>query len=407
MVLLDVLAGLAGRMGFALRALHVNHQISPNAAQWARFCLRVCRDRSIACRVVKVTVERTNSTERAAREVRYAALLRTRADWIVLAHNKDDQAETVLLQLLRGAGVKGLAGMPIVRTLADAVKILRPLLDVPRHDVERYARRRKLEWIEDESNTDPRYTRNWLRHDVLPHIAARVPAYRETLARAAQNLGEAATLLDQLAQLDAGAAVQDGGVRVDVLRTLGIPRAKNLLRVLIGAQGWPMPQAQRLSEGLKQALSARAGARVNVELGACELHRHGGLVYLVPLRAPGEGDSEVTWQGEPEMTLHQFGGVLEMTRRRGAGLSVARLQDGAVTVRARQGGERLQPDANRPRRTVKNLLQEAGMPAWQRERLPFIYCGETLACVPGVAIEYRFRAQPGEASIVPLWRELS
>lgn len=402
-VLLDVLGRLTSRLRFELQALHVNHQISANAAGWARACVKACRERGIACRVVKVKVDAGASLERGAREARYAALSRARAEYIALAHNKDDQAETILLQLFRGAGVRGLAGMPAVRPHKSAQKIIRPLLDVTRAEIERYARRRKLEWVEDESNADPRYTRNWLRHEVLPKVAVRIPAYREILARAAQNFGEAAALLDELAFIDAGLAVQDEGIGIDALHKLSVSRAKNLLRFLIASRGYAMPDAERLSEGLRQALGARGDAKVSVDFGACVLRRHRGFIRLVPSQAPLVAGRNVTWLGQREIALPQLGGVLRMTRGQGAGLSVARLASETVTVRARQGGERLQPDPKRPRRTVKNLLQEVRMPAWERERLPFIYCGEALACVPGVAIDYRFRAQGGEDSILPVW----
>lgn len=402
-VLLDVLARLANRLRFSLAALHVNHQLSPNAARWAAFCRAACRERGIAVRVARIEVPRGPSVERAARELRYAALVEAKADCIVLAHNEDDQAETVLLQLLRGAGVKGLAAMPFVRSSYPS--ILRPLLDVPRADIERYAKRRKLVWIEDESNEDTRHTRNWLRHELLPRIAARVPGYRATLARAAHNLGEAASLLDELAALDAERAMADGEIRVNALSGLSVARSKNLLRWLIASRGWRTPESDRLREALRQALAAKPDSKVVVDLGECELRVYGGALHLLPARDRARERGIVTWHGEREIAFPGLGGVLTMTRRRGTGLSVARLGTQPVTIRARQGGERLQPDANRPRRTVKNLLQEARMPPWQRERLPFIYCGETLACIPGVAVDYRFQAQRGEASILPVWRE--
>lgn len=401
-VLLDVLARLQKRMRFELTALHVNHQLSPSAAAWARFCRAHCRARGLACRVVKVDVSTGNSIERAARDARYAALLATRADHVALAHNRDDQAETVLLQLLRGAGVKGLAAMPLVRQ-GGRSSIVRPLLAVTRHDIETYARRRKLEWIEDESNSDTRYTRNWLRSEILPLIATRVPAYRETLARAAGHMAESAALLDDLAREDAATALEQGRLRVERLRALSPARGRNLVRFLIAAQGWPMPDASRLTEAIRQATTAARDATVTVDLGACALRRHGEFLHLTSRSAAVARQDPVTWRGEREVPLPAMGGVLVMARRKGEGLSLARLRDACVTIRPRRGGERLQPDAKRPQRTVKNLLHEAGVPPWERERLPFIYCEDALVCIPGVAIDWRFRACEDEVSIAPAW----
>jgi tRNA(Ile)-lysidine synthase len=402
-VLLDVLARLAPRLRLRLETLHVNHGLSPNADAWARFCKAVSRRLGVRARVVKVDVVRANSIERAAREARYEALLGARADHVVLAHNRDDQAETVLLQLLRGAGVKGLAAMAFVRAARGSAScVLRPLLEVPRADIERYAKRRKLEWIEDESNTDVRYTRNWLRRELIPHLARRVPAYREALTRAARNCGEAAQLLDELALLDLAAVASDDTLRVEALRAMSAARAKNVLRFVIDARGWRMPDAARLDEALRQALRARAGARVAVNLGSCELRRHAAAIHLVPLGAGADAGEPIAWRGEARLTLPDAS-VLTMRRARGNGLSAARLAGAEVTIRRRRGGERLRLDAARPRRTVKNLLQEAGLPPWQRERVPFIYCGDELACVPGLGVDYRFRARASEPSVVPEW----
>ena len=215
-VMLDLLRRAAAKMRFELAALHVNHQINPAAAKWARFCGAYCRQLGIGLTVVKVNVPREASLEAAARNARYAAFARLPADFVALAHNLDDQAETVLLQLLRGAGVKGVSAMPALglriedwglRKISSPLtvetlhprshpSILRPLLDITRAEIEAYARARKLRWVEDDSNADTGFDRNFMRHRLLPVIAERYPAYRKTLARASRNFAEAAVLLD-------------------------------------------------------------------------------------------------------------------------------------------------------------------------------------------------------------------
>ena len=233
----------------------------------------------------------------------------------MLGHNADDQAETVLLQLLRGAGVKGLAAMPYLRRAGESAlapgkavatardcacllekSLIRPLLHVSRADIEEHARQHELKWIEDESNDDSAYQRNWLRHEILPRIAARVPGYRATLIRAASHCAEASALLDELGRADAGDALSTGAISLTQLRAWSEARAKNVLRLMIASHGWPMPQADRLAEALRQALMAKGEAQVRVELGACELRRHRNRVYLVPARVD-VAPSIVIWRG--------------------------------------------------------------------------------------------------------------
>jgi tRNA(Ile)-lysidine synthase len=281
--------------------------------------------------------------------------------------------------------------------------ILRPLLNVSRAQVERYALRRKLAWIEDESNADSLYQRNWLRHDILPRVAERVPGYLATLTRAARHFAEAAELLDELGRADADDALITGTMTVERLRALSSARAKNAIRAIVASRGWPMPQAERLQEALRQALTARSDANLRVDLGSCELRRYRERIYLVGAHAVTPQDVTI-WRGECELPLPGFGGVLMMTPGRGSGIDVGQLRSAVVTIRRRAGGERLQLDAGRPRRSVKNLLQEAMIPAWERARLPFIYCGDTLACIPGVAIDYRYRAAAGKPAISPVWQ---
>ncbi len=412
-VLLDTAQRAARRVGYRLSALHVNHGLSAHADRWAAFCRSLCRRRRIPLRVVAVTVPLGNSTEGAARAARLAALRAVDADHVLFAHNLDDQAETVLLQLLRGAGAKGLAAMSgaggsSVPSRSGGIRsFLRPLLDTPRAGIAAYARSRRLAWIEDDSNADMRYLRNFLRRDILPRLERRVPGWRATLGRAAAHLAEAAGLLDRLAELDAARVVRESVLDLAELRRLDAPRARNLLRFMIASRGARMPESDRLDEALRQAVSARDDAGVRVDLGDLELRRFRGQALLVVRLPPVAPEFVATWRGEPALDLPELGGVLRFVRRRGAGVKASSMRALGVTVRLRQGGERLRPDARRPSRSVKNLLQEAGLPPWARERLPLVYCGGQLVCVPGIGIETAFQADGRTIGIEPVWEPAS
>lgn len=409
-VLLDVVAVLAPRFRWHVSAIHVNHQLSANAAAWAQFCRQLCRERGVPLRVVRVTVARGDSTEAAARAARYAAYRRQAAENVLLAHHQDDQAETVLLQLLRGAGVKGLAAMPGARQDAErpGLRLLRPLLDVTRREIEAYAVQQGLRWVEDESNGDAQYLRNFLRREILPRLETRVPAYRTTLARAAGQMAEAAQLLDALAHIDGAAAAGTATLPVSALAALSPARARNLLRCFVAQQGVRMPDARRLDEALRQALHAKADARVCVDLGGYTLRRHRGALQLVAAAAlppqPGEKLPRF-WRGERSMVLPGLDGVLHMRRRRGAGIDLEKLLAQPVTLRARQGGEKLQPAAARPRRALKDLFQMQGVPPWRRDRLPLLWSGERLVWVAGLGIDCAFVARAGAPGVVPSWVE--
>ncbi len=412
-VLLHAVSALAPRHGWQVSALHVNHQLSTHASEWARFCRRICRARGVPLRVVKVTVTHGDSTEAAARAARYGAFRAQAAENMLLAQHQDDQAETVLLQLLRGAGVKGLAAMPPVR--ADAVRrelrLLRPLLGVTRRDIERYAAEHHLAWVEDDSNHDVYYLRNFLRRDIMPRIETRVPEYRTTLTRAAGHLAETAQLLDALAEIDGTGVlnVSGGTLAVAALKNLPEARARNLLRYFLATQGALMPDARRLDEALRQVLTAKTDARVCVELGLHALRRYAGelhvvpLAPLVPVTARVPTDFARPWRDERRVDIPELHGVLEMRRRRGAGIDLAKLQAKPVTLRLRAGGEKLQPDAARPCRPIKDLLQMHGVPPWQRNRLPFLWSGERLVWVAGLGIDCAFRARAGAPGVMPHW----
>ena len=410
--LLDCAQRARRKLRMRLSALHVNHQLSPNAARWSAFCSRLCRARGIPYETVTVGVRRGDSLEARARDARYAVFARQDCSFIALAHHRDDQVETLFLQLLRGAGVKGLAGMPPIRkatsdsrtTKGDASPaIVRPLLDVTRQEILEYAKKRKLKWIEDESNANAYFLRNYLRHEVLPVIARRFPAYRTTIARAARHLAEAAQLLDEVAARDGRNYLNDGTLAVEALRRLSIARARNLLRYFLGGHGVSMPGVERLEEALRQSLGAKQDAKVSVELGDFTLKRHAGRLHLMRTGSAPPAHYEKRWRGEKKLNLPELGGVLALARATGTGISLSRLRRGVVTIRSRRGGERLQPNFRRPRRSLKNLLREARVAPWMRERLPLMFCGKDLVWAAGIGVDCRYRAAYAEPSIRPVW----
>ncbi|MBU1691468.1 MAG: tRNA lysidine(34) synthetase TilS [Gammaproteobacteria bacterium] len=426
--LLDILAQLRTSLNFSLSAIHVNHQISPNSADWTEFCARLCVGYNIPLQVVKVDLKRQpgESLEALARDARYQAFAEQQADFVVLAQHLDDQAETLLLQLLRGAGAKGLSAMGEMREGLEVrgeggvktPRYLRPLLDVPRRLILDYAALHKLQWVEDESNADISYDRNYLRHRVMPELEKRFPGYRVTFSRASRNLAESAQLADDLARLDAAIAVINGNLRVDALHRLSGARARNLLRYWLAELGISMPSAGRLENLLQQLCSARDDAQIRISLGSAVIRRYRGEVHLEPTATcPRVGgarelpeckkkilaplpEAALIWSLQDALDLPGSGGRLVFEWTTGQGLSLARLTSAPVTIRLRQGGERLRPDCLRPTRSLKNLLQEAGMPPWQRQRLPLLFSGEKLAFVPGVGIDCDYRVQEGEPGVI-------
>ena len=228
-VLLTLLSRLRVTLDLQISAIHVHHGLSPNADQWAQFCTSLCAANSIPLEVVRVNIDQSlpGGVEALARDARYAAFNNVDADFLALAQHADDQAETVLHQILRGTGLKGMAGMGEVRTLREGLQLIRPLLGVSRAELEVFAREQRLEWIEDESNADTAFTRNFIRHELAPKLAERFPHYRESLARAGRHAAEADDMLAALAAID---LKWDGQhAHADVLDTLPLSRQVNAL----------------------------------------------------------------------------------------------------------------------------------------------------------------------------------
>ncbi len=383
-----------------LSALHVEHGLSAHAGVWAAFCGQLCARLDVPLRVVRVAVPRTGGEglEAAARRARYSAFADCPADWLALAHHRDDQAETVLFRLLRGAGVAGAAGMRHERPQHGGPRLIRPLLDLPGSALADYAATNSLAWVDDESNADCRFRRNFLRAEVLPRLTAVFPAAAPALARAAAHFAEAQQLLDEVALADRQ-RVSGAGGRIDLagFKALSPARARNLLRCELAAAGWRSPDARWLGEAQRQLAGSSAGAQPCLATADGELRVHRGTLYVLTGALPPPPPA-VRWLGEAQVAWGER--LICFRPGVGAGLARRRLTGFPIWLRPRQGGERLQRDARRPRRTLSNLLQEAGVPPWERYRLPMLWADDELVWVGGgIGCAAAFACAAGEEGV--------
>ena len=378
-VLLHLLVHLAKTESLpTLSAIHVHHGLQAAADAWPDHCQSVCDALGVPLQVVRVQVQPGASIERAARDARYAAFIEaTQANEVLMtAQHRDDQAETLLFRLLRGAGVRGLSGMPSERPLGRG-HLLRPLLNITRAELEAYATEHQLSWIEDPSNQDHQFSRNYLRHQVFPVLTARWPQAVATMARSAAHLSEAQGLLDELAQIDQAHASTASdfdwlglpSLELALLEKLSDARQRNALSHWLKPLT-TLPDSDHWS-GWENVRDATGDARPLWRLAAGELHRAGGRLWWLSggwLRTP---PSPVSW-AEPSVSLVlPDNGVLTLT---------GQIPDGLLHIRYREGGEVMNLPG-RGHRDLKRLLNESGVPGFVRGRLPLLYRSEQLLAV--------------------------
>lgn len=390
-VLLHALVSLRAQTSITLSALHVNHGISPNAADWAEFCKQICHDLAVPCDVA--TLPRLNSDgiglERAARDARYAVFAEVDADVLCMAHHQNDRAETLLLNLFRGAGPQGLAAMPGTRFL-NGKRLLRPFIDVPRSELYAWAATQNVRWIEDESNKNLRFRRNYLRHVVLPAIGQQFPGVVAVLARTAGQMQEQTQLLARLAVSDAQACEDEHDhLVVSKLAQLPIEAVKNVLKHRLNGMGVHIPAARRLEALAVQLTGAKAGAEVFVRFGeiGCHLWRDQLLLdrsMNAPLPEPARLADGVTIWSDGVLTVQLPNGV-----------------DGAETMQIRVigQGQRFKP-AGRCRSSVSEMLREQGVPSWVRPRLPSLWIDGRLCWVAGLGFADDLEKVSGGAVLI-------
>jgi len=397
-VLLHSLVALRSKLKTEIKAIHINHGLSPLANEWEEHCRVICEQLSVPYLAISVDAStRKTSPEEAARHARYAEWkkLLNKDEVILLAHHQDDQAETVLLQLLRGSGVKGLAAMPAQQNFSLGL-LCRPMLGFLREEIVSYAVEQNLNWIDDPSNFDTDFDRNFLRHEVVPLLETRWPSLKKTLSRSATHQADADQLLTELAFQDWHHVHEKNQINISALVKLSQKRQRNILRYWIAnVCELILPDTVHLQRILDEVLTAAEDAKPEVIWRGGEVRRYQGLLYAQEKLIEPDNNTVLIWTDiKKPLELNNAGLTLSAKASVGEGLSQSKLKNAEISLRFRKGGETCRPMGRGQTHQLKKLFQEWQVPPWQRASVPLIYVNGELAevlgyccCEPYAAVE--------------------
>ncbi len=391
-VLLHALSGLAEGYPFSLQAIHVNHSLQPESTDWAKHCQSVCDELGVplTIKTVEVSTRQGESLEAAARDARYAAIAEVLPDngLCMTAQHINDQSETLLLQLLRGAGVHGLASMPLSRALASG-KLLRPLLAFTRDDLHAYAIKYELNWLEDPSNQDQRFDRNFLRNEILPALRKRWPGMDKSLSRSARHAASAALMLDEMGRADLFLCQAASNyffppaiasLRADLLSELSAEHQLNALRCWVRINDLNVPGAERLQSFIKLLIESPEKGAVVWQQGAFRLYDK--MLWLCNSSEVVQPENEIlSWNIGKPLQIPHLQQELRSIEIAGEGIAKSAISDSNLKVRFRQGGEVCRMPGDHGSKPLKRLLQDLAVPPWQRAGLPLTYLHDELIAV--------------------------
>ena len=389
-------------------AVHIHHGLQTAADAWTEHCAQVCRELNMPFSAIKVdaSAKPGESPEEMARRARYQALRECMSDndMILTAQHRDDQAETLLLQLMRGAGLAGLAAMPECSPLEPGW-LLRPLLNVPRAELQAYALEQGLNWIEDPSNEDLGLDRNFLRREIIPKLQQRWPGLNKSLSRTAGLCAEAQQQLSDLSKDLCRTALNADGqcLRVSVLNGFRPADQRLVLRKWLRARGFRMPSQAVIERILQEVIPAGVDKMPLVAWSEGEVRRYRDGLYLMNPAAYFDAKAVVHWDGQSRLELPDGNGTLSAKLTLEAGIDGRLWKEGVISIRYRQGAERCRLPGRQGTHELKKLFQEAGIPPWLRERIPLVYIGDALAAIVGQWVCEPFASKAGDQAIGLEW----
>lgn len=374
-----------------VRAIHIDHGLQDASPWWGRHCREICNELSVPFERVSLNLDVPEgaSLEAYARDMRYQAFKAhlLEGEVLVTGHHQNDQAETLMIQLLRGAGVAGLAAMPMITSFA-AGNHMRPLLNFSREQLESYAQQHHLSFVEDGSNADLRFDRNYLRHQILPQIAERWPGCYQTLSRSALIQAETQRLLDYYVakDLDAMTGSVDGTLSVSALIQCEPDRRRALLRQWIVASGFRVPSAKKLQHVVSDVLFSAEDAMPCVNWSGAEIRRYQGDIYVMEPLSEHDPGQAFYWGLEEDLMIESLGVVLKMESLDSwqEKLTEDPAKEMGLTVKFRRGGESILPKGRNKSIPLKQIFQQFAIPPWMRDRIPLLYLGDDLIIVYGL-----------------------
>ena len=387
-VLLHALRQIQEDMAIPMVAVHVQHDLHADAGEWESHCKKIASGLSVDYVNIAIEVDRKSGQglEASARTSRYQALqqIMKPGDWLLSAHHQDDQAETLLLNLLRGSGMAGLAGIGAIQEFGPA-KLVRPLLDVPREDLQAYAKSHDLTWLDDPSNADTQFDRNYLRHSIIPKLKERWPAASAKLARSATLASEASALLDHLADDDLRSLGQPQRIEIAALAALPDDRQRNALRRALKLSGLSSPPTTALRQIIDELIPAKPDAEPLVRWTGTQARRYRDHLYLLPEMADEPTGQSHKLDAEDRSVDLPGLGRISLNERGPAGIKCSVIEAG-LEIRFRTGGEEICPAGHDCTHKLKKLLQQKAIVPWMRDRIPLLYAGNHLVAVANLWI---------------------
>jgi len=402
-VLLHLLSQMQAKLNFKLKVIHVHHGLSSSADDWLNFCKEKCKSLEIEFHAVRVKINNKSplGIEGEARELRYRAIKKMQKGIVVLGHHQNDQVETLMLQLFRGSGLKGLSGM----SEFDAKrKFWRPMLNIKKDLLEMYAKENNIEFIEDESNQDIYFDRNFMRQKVLPLIESRYPAVIETISRSVSNISEGHHLNELVALDDSKNLMSDDGsfLLINDLKKMPKIRAINLIRWWLSFNDLLMPSRKNIDELYKQILCMKKDSSLNLKISHEQsIRTHNNKLFIVNLNI-NSSNFDLKWSGQEELYLPNKT-KLQFKKIKEGGLSLSKLGIKTLNIKSRMGGEKLKPFSDQPSRSLKYLFQSADIPLWERGQIPLVFAKDQLVAVPNLAIHHKYQSSKGEEGYQINW----
>ena len=403
MVLLNVLFQLKTKLNLKLNAIHIHHGLSKNADHWCEVCLDECKKLGVDFSQKNINIDNSEGIgiEAAARKARYQMLHQLSDEFLATAHHQNDQAETLMLQLLRGSGLKGLASMPL---FDKERRLWRPFLKISRDAIEEYAKNNNVRFVEDESNQNTEFDRNFLRLEIFPRLIKRFPQTIKSLGRSADLVAEGLNLNKAIANEDAKNYFSEDFIKLNtkIFRTFPRDRVVNLIRWWLEKNQQKMPSQKIMDQIYNQIISAKKDAQINIHISSkMSVRAYKDFLWLVKIKKE-KNSFDLIWKGEEVFELPGSGKLL-FKPCLGKGISLDKVGSSVLRIQNRKGGERFKPERNQPTRTLKYLLQKINMPPWERELLPIIYSEDMLVAVPNFGVHHEFVADEDKIGLTIEW----